>query len=175
MQSKFVIVLIVASPLALWAADKVQPMDVKVGLWEVTETTASSGQMPVPASLLEKLTPEQRARIEERMNARSGQPKKPITYKTCVTQEQIDKGYSFAEDPKMCTSTVVSSTTSKEEVRLECMENGMKLNGKAQLEAIDSEHVKAQTQFVGSGGDRMMNSTSTFSAKWLGPSCGDTK
>jgi hypothetical protein len=148
-------------------------MDVKAGLWEVTKTTAMSGQ--IPAGLLEKLTPEQRAKLEERMNARSGQPGKPITYKACVTQEQIEKGYSFAEDPKLCTSTVMSSTRSKEEVRLECMQNGMKLNGTAQLEALDSENVKAQMQFAGTGGDRTMNSNSTFTAKWLGPACGATK
>jgi hypothetical protein len=175
MRTTLFVILIFTSSLALSAEDKLQPLDVKVGLWEVTETSTTSGQLPVPAGLLEKSTPEQRARIEERMNARSSQPKKPVTYKTCLTQEQIDKGYSFAEDPKLCTSTIAYSTRSKEEVRLECMRNGMKLNGKAQLEAIDSEHVKAQRQFVGTGGDHMMNSASTFSAKWLGPSCGATK
>jgi hypothetical protein len=173
MRTTLFVTLIFTSSLALWAADKVQPMDVKVGLWEVTKTTAISGQ--IPAGLLEKLTPEQRAKLEERMNARSGQPGKPITYKTCVTQEQIDKGYSFAEDRNLCTSTVVSSTRSKEELRLQCTQNGMKLDGKAHLEAIDSENVKAQTEFTGTDGARNINSNSNFTAKWISPDCGTTK
>jgi len=171
MRTTLFVTLIFTSSLALWADDKVQPMDVKAGLWEVTKTTAMSGQ--IPAGLADKLTPEQRARFEAQMNARSGQ-NKPITYKTCVTQEQINKGFSFADDRNLCTSTVVSSTRSKEEVRLECAQNGMKLNGTAHLEAIDSENVKAHTEFASTGGDRTMNSNSTFSGKWIGADCGTT-
>lgn len=104
MRPTLLVTLIFTSFVVLWAADRVQPMDVKAGLWEVTKTTATSGQ--IPAGLLGKLTPEQRARLEERMNARSVQSQKPITYKTCVTQEQINKGFSFAEDRdrNLCTS-----------------------------------------------------------------------
>jgi hypothetical protein len=175
MRTTLFVTLVFASSLALWAQDKVQPvqpMDVKAGLWEVTKTTATSGQ--IPAALLGKLTPEQRAKFEERMNARSGQSAKPITYKSCVTQDKINKGFSFAEDRNSCTSTVISSTKSKEEVKLECAQNGMKFNGTAHLEAIDSENVKAKMEVAGTDGDRTMNSNSTFTAKWISADCGTT-
>jgi hypothetical protein len=148
-------------------------MDVKPGQWEVTMTTTMGGQ--VPAGLMQKLTPEQRAKFEERMAARSSEPNKPITYKSCVTQEQINKGYSFAEDRNLCTSTVLSSSRSKEDLRLECTQNGMKLSGTAHLERIDSENVKAHIESAGTDGARTMNADSTYTGKWLGSDCGTTK
>jgi hypothetical protein len=174
MQTKVVVVLMVTAS-ALWAADKYQPLDVKTGLWEVTTTISTSGQMPIPADLLEKLTPEQRARFEERMNAKSLQPAKPIVSRNCLTQEQLDKGDSFTENRKSCTHTIVSSTRSKAEVRLQCEEKDMKFDVKLQFEAIDSENVRGQTQSIATGGDHSMNANSTFTAKWISPNCGTTK
>jgi hypothetical protein len=175
MQTKLFIALIVASASTLWAADQYQPLDVKTGLWEVTTITNLSGQIPIPPDVLEKLTPEQRARFQERMNAKAMQPSKPIVSRNCLTKEQLDKGYSFTENRKSCTPTLVSSTKSKVEVRLECVENDVKIDAKVQFEAIDSENVRGQTQSVATGGDHTMNSSSTFAAKWLGSSCGTTK
>ena len=174
MQTKVVVVLMVTAS-ALWAADKYQPLDVKTGLWEVTTVTNLSGQMPIPPELLEKLTPEQRARFQERMNAKSMQPAKPIVSRNCLTQEQLDKGDSFTEDRKSCTHTVISSTRSKVEVRLQCTENDMKFDAKLQFEAVDSENVKGQTLSTATGGDHTMNSNSSFIAKWISPNCGTTK
>ena len=175
MRTNFFIALIAVSASTLWAADKYQPLDVKTGLWEVTTMTILSGQMPIPPDLLEKLTPEQRARFQERMNAKSMQPAKPIVSRNCLTKEQLDKGDSFTENRKSCTPAVVSSTKSKVEVRLECVENGVKIDAKVQFEAIDSENVTGQTQSVATGGDHTMNSSSTFTAKWIGSNCGTTK
>ena len=175
MRTILFVAVVFASSVTLWAADNYQPLDVKTGLWEVTTVTNLSGQMPIPTDLLEKLTPEQRARFEERMNAKSMQPAKPIVSKNCLTQEQLDKGNSFTENRKSCNPTVVSSTKSKVEVRLECVENDVKVNAKVQFEAIDSENVKGQTLSTATGGDHTMNSSSTFIAKWISPNCGTTK
>jgi hypothetical protein len=174
MQTKVVVVLMVTAS-ALWVADKYQPLDVKTGLWEVTTTISTSGQMPIPPDLLEKLTPEQRARFQERMNAKSMQPAKPIVSRNCLTQEQLDKGDSFTENRKSCTHTVVSSTRSKVEVWLQCAENDMKFDAKLQFEAVDSENVKGQTLSTATAGDHTMNSSSNFIAKWISPNCGTTK
>src|SRR5580692_4017130 len=175
MRSKLVVVLIITASAGLWAADKYQPLDVKTGLWEVTTTVSTSGQMPIPPDLLAKLTPEQRAKFEQQMSGRSLQPAKPIVSKHCLTQEQLDKGDSFAENRKSCQHTVVSSTRSKAEVRLQCEEKDMKFDVKLQFEAIDSENVRGQTQSIATGGDHSMNANSTFTAKWISPNCGTTK
>jgi hypothetical protein len=50
---------------------QVQPLNIKPGLWETTMTIRTAGQLPMAAELLNKLTPEQRAEFEARMQARS--------------------------------------------------------------------------------------------------------
>src|SRR5882724_1490051 len=66
-----IIGLVCLSSAAVWAGGKFQPLDVKTGLWETTTTNTHSGEMPLPAELLDRLTPEQRARMEARMKANS--------------------------------------------------------------------------------------------------------
>ncbi|HEY1242524.1 MAG TPA: hypothetical protein VGF16_18310, partial [Bryobacteraceae bacterium] len=87
-------------PLASWGADDFKPMDVKTGLWESTMTNQMSGQMPIPAEALAKLTPEQRARIEQAMKARASQGPKTSTNRSCVTKEQLNKPMTFNQDQK---------------------------------------------------------------------------
>lgn len=62
--------ILLASTLA-FGQSKFQPLNVKTGLWESTTTSTTSGQMPLPSDMLAKLSPDQRARIEARMNANS--------------------------------------------------------------------------------------------------------
>jgi len=64
---------------------KVQPLNVKPGLWESTRTINRAGQMPIPAEMLNRLSPEQRARMEERMNAHSAAHSSTSSRKHCVT------------------------------------------------------------------------------------------
>ena len=48
-----------------------QPLNIKPGLWEQTVNTTIAGEMPISTEMLNRLTPEQRARMEERMKANS--------------------------------------------------------------------------------------------------------
>ena len=168
-----VIVLVLACSLAVWAANKVQPLNVKVGLWEVTTTVTSNGQMPIPADLLARLTPEQRARMEERMKANSASKARTTTHRNCLTREKLDRGETFSEDRKTCTETVVTSTNSQVEVRVVCENQGVKSNGTLHIDALNPENVKGSMHMLAAGGDHSMNMSSTFSGKWIGSSCGD--
>ena len=167
--------LIVLWSSFLWGTDKIQPLDVKVGLWEVTHDSQVSGLPPIPPEALARMTPEQRAKFEERMKARASQGSKTTTRRHCVTKEELNKENTFGEDQKSCTKTVMTSSSRKLELRMECMRETTKTNGTFRVEAIDSENVKGSTQMVVTGGDRTMNINSTFTAKWIGPDCGDTK
>ena len=164
--------VILMSALAVWAADKVQPLNVKVGLWEVTTTTTTSGQMPIPAELLARLTPEQRARMEERMKANSAEKTRTITHKQCMTKEKLAKESAFGQDDRRCTRTVVSSSESKVELKMQCGVEGMKGEGTGVVEALNSESVKSSVHIVAIGGGHTMNSNSSSTAKWIGPVCG---
>jgi len=172
MRTNIIVGLIFITSLAVWAADKVQPLNVKVGLWDVTTTATTSGEISIPAGLLEKLTPQQRARVEERTNARTSEASRVTTRKYCLTRERLDQGVTFGEDRRSCTRSVVASTRNKLEMRIECVRQSqdMKSEGTVQVETIDSEKVKGSVRLTVSG-DRAAVSTSTFTARWIGPIC----
>ena len=175
MGTKLFIAPIAISSLVLWAADNYQPLNVKPGLWEVTTTVSTSGQIPIYSDMLEQLTPEQRARLEQRMSAKNLTAIETDCVQRLFNSGTTLQGRLIREDRKSCQHTLVSSTRSKAEVRMNCVENDMKFESKLQFEAVDSENVKGQTQTTVTGGDRTMNSNSTLTAKWLGPACGTTK
>jgi hypothetical protein len=167
--------LVFTLSLATQGADNAQSLNVKIGLWEVTTTVTTSEEMPIPAGLLEKLTPGQRARVEERMKARKSEPGKTTIKKQCLTRKHLDDGIPFGRDRKSCTRTVLTSTSTKVDTRVECLGKGFKTSGIFQIEALSTENVKGSMRFSATGGANATNSTSTFTAKWIGPLCSTTK
>jgi len=158
-----------------WAADDLKPLDVKLGLWETTSTSQTSGMPPVniPPDALARMTPDQRAKVEAMMKGQ-GSPR-TTTAKSCMTAEKMKRSEMFYEQ-KQCTKTVVTSTGSKLELRMHCtMEGGTKADGTVRVERISSESTKGSVQMVSTSGDHTMNMNSTFTSKWLGPDCGEVK
>ena len=158
---------------AAWAQNKFQPLNVKTGLWESTVTSTRTGQVPIPAELLARLSPEQRAKFEARMKANSAPKGTTITKKDCETKEKL------AEQPfnnqKECKQTVVTSSSTKAEIKVSCDFGDVKANGTMQVEALSPESVKGSGQMTSNGGGQSMSMNTTFSAKWLGPSCGSVE
>lgn len=157
-----------------WAADMI-PMNVKTGQWETTLTTEMAGQLPIPQDMLDKLTPEQRAKMEAMMKARGAQGGRTNVYKSCLKKEDLEKPFANDEQRKSCKQTFLTSTSTRQEIRMECEIGGGKQTGTLKLEAVDSSTVKGSMQMVASNGGRSMNANSTFSAKWLGPVCTESK
>jgi len=168
---------VAVASIAVWAADKPVALNVKTGLWQSTTTISTGGEMPVPSSLLERLTPDQRARLEERMKASSGDRTNTFTEKHCVTKEDLQNGFRLGGTPKEaeCTQTILTSTSTKAEVKMVCSIENIKGEGTIEVEASNPENVKGSGHITSSGGGRTMNSSSTFTAKWMGANCGDTK
>ena len=115
------------------------------------------------------MTPEQRAKMEAMMKARGMQGPQTTVSKHCVKKEDLDK--PFAKENKSCKQTIVTSSSTKQEIHMECEMGGGKQGGTLKLEAVDSSTVKGSMQMTASNGGRTMNVNSTFSAKWLGPAC----
>src|ERR1700676_2872864 len=64
-----------SAEVVLLAAGKVQPLNVKTGLWQVSTTTTMSGLPDIPPEMqarLDQMTPEQRAKMEAMMKSRFG-------------------------------------------------------------------------------------------------------
>jgi len=170
----FAFLFTVSAPV-LCAADDFHPLDVKAGLWETTWTNQSAGQMPIPADALANLTPEQRAKVEEAMKARGGGFMGGTrTYKSCVTKEKMNKDL-FSEDRQECKRTVLSSSSHKLEMKVECTEKGMTSTGTFRVEATGSDSAKGSMEMVATGGGHTMNINSSFTSKYLGSDCGDVK
>ena len=171
MRKSLLLMLILAIPVLMLAGAQYKKMNVKTGLWEVTRTHKMSGE--VPPALLERLSPEQRARVQAQMQAQSGKPE-TSTYKSCINQKELDEGADFGNKPEQCSETLVSSTTNHVEVRFDCEMEGMKGTGTYKVDAISPERVQGSDEIRAEGSNNIVSS-STFTAKWIGPNCGDTK
>jgi hypothetical protein len=156
-------------------AAKLQPLNVKPGLWESTRTINRAGEMPIPAEMLNRLTPEQRARMEERMKAKSTTHTNTTTEKHCVTKEDMERDRLKLAEAKECTTTVLNSTTTTVKAKLVCDQEGMHATGTLELVAADSEHVSGSYQSTVNAGGQAMNVQGTWASKWLGSSCGDVR
>ena len=167
------IVIAVMLSSAAWAQTKFQPLNVKTGLWESTITSTTSGQMPIPAEMLARLSPEQRAKFEARMKQNSTPKSRTYTNRDCETKEKL------AEQPfnsaKECKQTITASTSTKAEVKMVCEFGDVKSSGTMRIDVLSPENVKGSGQMSANGGGHSMTVDTSFSAKWLGPSCGEVK
>lgn len=156
-------------------ASKLQSLNVKPGLWENTRTIKRAGQIPIPAELLSRLTPEQRARMEERMKANSAAHTNTTTEKHCVTKEDLEKDRLKLAETKECTTTVLHSTSTSVKAKLVCEVEGMHATGTLELVAPDPEHMNGSSQSTINGNGHTMNVEGTWTSKWLGSSCGNVR
>jgi hypothetical protein len=177
MSIKWLLILALLVGSLLWAADTYTPLDVKTGQWETTTSTEMSGSPPIPPELLDRLTPEQRAKMEAVLKGRSGQGPKTITTKGCLKKEDLERPSILFGDAtqRACRTTVVSSSRTKGEFRVDCALNQMKVTGTGQVEASNSENVKMTVHETMSGGAAPTNITMTSTSKWLGPACSESK
>ena len=174
------IVLVGASLAALGqqtaaAGQKFQPLAIKPGLWESTITVKTVGELPIPAGMLGRLTPEQRARLEERMRADSAGHANTTTDRHCVTREDLEQHKLDVSSGKECTPTVTTSTSSVAKGTLSCATEGMKGNATFEAVAMDSEHVKGSAHGTMTGSGHTLNVDDTFNARWLSSSCGNVR
>lgn len=162
--------------LTAFAADKMQRLNVKTGLWEVTKTIRNEGHMPIPAGMLERLTPEQRARMEARLKAQPAERSRTITQKNCVTEQDMHKGDMFSTNPnKECTEHIVNSSSTAAEIQVMCKGEGIQGNGTVKIRVLNPGNVEGASHIKATGNGQTLNTDSTFTAKWVSASCGKTR
>jgi Protein of unknown function (DUF3617) len=165
--------LCTAACSSMWA-DDIHALDVKPGQWETTVTGQMTGMPAIPPEALARLTPEQRAKLESAMGAQGA---KPMVNTSCRTKEKLAQAWTTGQQSlKSCTTTVASSSSSKQEVHLECNQNGSKTSGTIKVEAVDSEHIHGSFQMTATSNDNhAMNMNYSFTSKWLGAACTESK
>jgi hypothetical protein len=82
----------------------------------------TSGAPPIPPEALARLAPEQRAKFAAAMAAAMAKAGAPHTFKSCVTEKSLQRGFDTGEGNagRTCTQTIVSSSTSAMDGREEC-------------------------------------------------------
>jgi hypothetical protein len=159
----------------MFAADKIQPLNAKLGLWEITMTQQMAGVPPIPPETLAKMTPEERARMEAMFKQRAGQAPSARTTQTCLTKEKLDKA-PFSESSKACQRTIVSSTSKLTEVHEECAEpDGSKRVMDGRFELTGDNNMKGSMRMKASNSGRAMNINIDLTGKWLKEDCGSLK
>ena len=170
MKTKY-IVGVALMTAAAWGADTFHPLDVKTGLWETTLSNQMSGAPALPPDLLSRMTPEQRAKLEQAMKARAAQGAHTSTSRRCLTKDKLNEPLDLAKQPEGCTHKVITSSSSKQEIQFECAIGGGKQTGLLRVEAIDSSDIKGTMHINMAAGDRASSTTTEFTSKWLGAAC----
>ena|SRR5579883_860940 len=176
MMKTIVAMIALASPL-MYGADNIIPIDVKPGLWETTMKTEMNGatmQMPqIPEETLNRMPPEQRARVEAMMKGRGSLGNN--TTRSCITKDMIAQGLAYQKD-KSCTYKLANSSASKQEIHVECTRGPNQTNGDLVLDRVDSEHVKGNMVMkVSNDGRGAMNMKMAFESKFISSDCGSVK
>jgi hypothetical protein len=158
-------------PVVAYGADKITPLNVKTGLWELTSTMSVKGAPGFSEDELKELSPEMRARLEQMWKANQGS--KTTTRKTCVTAEQLKKD-PFVEESPDCTLTVVTSSSSEINVRKQCLSQGKRTSTSYRIQALTPENVKAALRMEETGKETL-DISGEITGRWIAPVCGTVK
>jgi|SRR6516225_8225809 len=128
------------------AADKMQRLNVKTGLWETTRTM----------------------HVQSSMGSRSHTE----TDKDCVTEEDLEKGNSFSERSQQeCRQLIVRSTATELEIHMVCEAPEGKGEGTVRIQVLSPESTKGSAETHGTIQGQPMSTSSTFTSKWISSSC----
>lgn len=169
---KRAIAVLVAAMLSVPALASAASLNLKPGLWQIHSNMKRSGTPPIPDSVLAKLSPEQRTKLEAALKARlEKQPSESVT-KTCITKEQLAK--KIPMDPaarnKACKSTLVKSSSSMQMIHVVCS-GPQSVVGDWTVQAIDSKSMMGTIDMKISAGTKTMTMNGKFDGKWLQASC----
>ena len=151
-----------------------ESFNAKPGAWELNFTTLTTGML-IPPDVLAKMPPEQRAKIEQSTQARSGKPRTHAS-KTCVTQEDLDqnriiKEEEEKEDELQCTMKVISKSSSKLVIERACPAPRASTSQMA-MEAKTPETIVGSINMTRAGSGKVHMD---IKGRWLGASCAEIK
>jgi hypothetical protein len=151
---------------------QLQPLNVKTGQWAVTETSTVNATIPPELQArLSQLPPEARAALQSRFG---GTPR-TTTYTTCITPADLAK-MPFQGPNERCNWNTLTSTGSDMAVhgticRANGNNDGTTAEANVSIHAIDSENATGSVQVNMVGNGQTVNSSATFTGKWVGATC----
>jgi hypothetical protein len=155
--------------LSLSITAQAEPLKVKPGLWETT-TTTESRQANKPTNL-DRLTPEQRDKVEKKLEVKV--KKETKTVQACLSEAQIKSGDTFLGKTHQanCKRTFQTQTASDLAATLEC-DGVNSMTGRVEMHAADPEHMSGTVNMTyGAAGSLQMKTHSSIQARWLTGDC----
>lgn len=160
------------------AAPPKAAMNVDTGLWEVTTHPQMSGDAPViPDSVMQRLSPEQQAKMKERMQSMRSKRNEPKKFKECMTAEKLAKGFSDRENDEDCKVTVITNSATEYAGQRQCKnERGNRTDSKVHFKILSRHQTEGVIDVAVTQPDgKVMNMHTTMEAKWLASDCGSIK
>lgn len=154
-------------PFAL-AADK---LNIKTGLWEITSNTHISGIPPLPKELMDKVTPEQRAQMEQAFRDEAAKGPQTEVDRECITEEDLSRPFEGADESN-CSHTITNTTRTTQEVRLTCG-GEYKGSGLLRITTPTPETMTGTLDLKLGDAQQAMTVKSQLQGRWLGPDCGE--
>lgn len=152
-------------PLLVLAADR---LNVKTGLWEVTSITLMQGAPPIPADVLAKMSPEQRAKMEAMFASRAEKPRTHVS-KECITEEDLQEPFK-PDQEENCTTKVVKSSANSQEFELNCTGKHVS-HGTMRIDTPTPESMTGKLQVEIENEGKAMTLNTQLKGRWLGASC----
>ncbi len=151
---------------------RAESFNVKPGTWEMTVTAIASG-MKLSPEMAAKLTPQQRAQMEQMMKAREGKPH-TTTMHSCLTKQDISQDRIIKEmededddNEVHCKVNVISKSSSKLVLETKCPGPSPSTTHFAvEAKTPDSIEATGEREQQGSGKSRM-----TIKGRWVSASC----
>jgi hypothetical protein len=93
-----------------------------------------------------------------------------------LTSESFKNAMAMGQRNENCTQKLVSSSSSMQNIHMECTQGKTNMVGDLMVERIDSEHAKGNVVMKASGDQpQPINIKMSFTTKWLSADCGDVK
>lgn len=151
------------------------PPEVKPGLWERTVTRRVEGAPVAPVADPSKLTPEQRARVEQMTAARGATVPTTSVVRYCVTPDAARQWDSFAREDAVdtkCERTVQDESAHALSASLAC---GTRQKATVAFTALDPGRVRGTITWVRQDEGGARTTTVDVDNRWLSPDCGAVK
>lgn len=148
-------------------------LNAKLGAWEMTSTSTTSGTL-IPPDTLAQMPPERRAQVEAAMKARSGKPHS-FTTKECLTKEDLDLNRILKDEDEdeglQCTTKVMSKSSSKLVMERTCPAPRASTTHSS-FEAKSPDTIAGSIDMIRAGAGKVHVD---IKGRWLGASCAGIK
>jgi hypothetical protein len=159
MKPIFAALVLAALPLAAQA----ETLDIKTGAWELWEHTAIEG-VPIAKEELDKMTPDERRKMEIAMRAKADDGKK-VRSISCLTKETLDSSDLMGNVAANCTRKVVAQTKRYLEIKETC--TAPPSSTLIRVEASSQEGYEGGIDRTEGDGKVQIQVT----GRWMGPTC----